>query len=364
MKEPRRDILLNPGPVNLTPRVRAALQRPDMCHREPDFAALMEDIIHRLRSLYPQLEGEFEPVVVTGSGTCAVEAMLATLAPRDATTLVVANGVYGERMRDMLHAQGKPHQMVATDWTKPMDLAGVARALQQSPDISHVAVVHNETTTGRLNDIGALSEVCSVHGVRLLLDAVSSFGAEVLEYPAWPLDAVAATANKCLHGVPGVAFVMVRRELLESGDTQCPGIYLDLHRYHAQQKCGYSPFTPAVHACFALQEALRELEDQGGADGRRKRYTELAACIRDGLQEVGIATFIPRESMSSMISSFHLPAGWGYSSLHDHLRSAGFVIYAGQGGLESRIFRIANMGDIQDEDIDRLLGVFRNLPVR
>ena len=168
--------LLNPSPVTLTDRVRGALQQLDLCHREKAFAELQLDIRQRLEAIYPA-EG-YVAILLTGSGTAAVEAMVGSVVPRDGHALVVANGVYGDRMAQMLGAQGKRHHILATDWLQGIDLAAVDARLAADPTITHVLAVHHETTTGRLNDLDALGAVCRRHGRPLLLDAVSSFGAE------------------------------------------------------------------------------------------------------------------------------------------------------------------------------------------
>jgi 2-aminoethylphosphonate-pyruvate transaminase len=190
---------------------------------------------------------------------------------------------------------------------------------------------------------------------------VSSYGAEAIDFAHPNLLAVAATGNKCLHGIVGIAFVVARRATLENGASQADSLYLDLFAYHKAQKTGFSPFTQATHACVVLQEALKEFEEAGGWQARQARYLELAARIRAGLAELGIGLFLPESAYSSMISSFHLPAGWSYERLHDELRAAGFVIYAGQGGFAHSMFRVCNMGDIQDDDMTRLLSTFRRL---
>nr|VFJ55645.1 MAG: 2-aminoethylphosphonate-pyruvate transaminase [Candidatus Kentron sp. FW] len=354
----RRTVLLNPGPVTLTERVRSALSREDQCHREPEFAALTLDIKRRLTQVYPGAESRYGAVLLTGSGTTAVEAMLNTFAPRDGATLVMENGVYGERMTAMLRAAGRPAVTARSEWIAPMALDEAERLLKENAHISHVAVVQNETTTGRLNDIQSLAGLCRQYDKELMLDAVSGFGGEWLDFPGWQPLAVAATANKCLHGAPGVSFAMVRRDAFTAYGSQAQTLYLDLFGYHKEQQTGFSPFTQAVHVCYALHEALRELDDQGGWAARHGRYRALSTRIRGKLGALGIGPLLAEADYSAMISSFHLPDGWDYPSLHHVLREEGFVIYAGQGNLQKSIFRIANMGDIRDDDVDRLLGVF------
>lgn len=354
-------ILLNPGPVTLTERVRQAMQREDLCHREPEFAELSLDIKARLAKIYPEAAKEYEAILLTGSGTCAVEAMLSTLVPQNGKALVVTNGIYGERMAKMVTAHGKPLEVVTSQWHEPMNLLEVENRLIEDSSITHVIAVHHETTTGRLNEVAKLGQICKRQNVALLLDCVSSFGAEAIEFDAWNLEAGAATANKCLHGVPGISFVLVKRAVFESRSSAAGNVYLDLYPYYKEQQQGYSPFTQAVHVSYALHEALIELEELGGWTARHQSYQTLSQKIRQGLKQLSIDTFLDEQDCSVVLTSFNLPANTTYEQLHQFLKKHGFVIYAGQGGLKSSIFRIANMGNIQAEDIERLLNCFHHL---
>ena len=249
--------LLNPGPVSLTQRVRDSLLKPDLCHREPEFFQMQRRIRDGLTAVY-SCPPEYASVLLTGSGTAAVEAMVGSLvAPDQGPALVVANGVYGERMAAMLRRHGKPFELVSSAWTEALDLAGVSRAIASC---SCVLAVHHETTTGRLNDLDALGAICKRHGRPLLLDGVSSFGGEPIRFSEWNLDAVAGTANKCLHGVPGISFVLVKKSLFAARPSGATSVYLDLWRHWKEQERGWSPFTQSVHVGYALQEALLELD--------------------------------------------------------------------------------------------------------
>ena len=356
-----RTVLLNPGPVTLTPRVRRALSLEDVCHREPEFAALTLEIKSALERVYGGDAADFEAVLLTGSGTCAVESMLASLLVDGGKTLVVANGVYGERMAAMLRAHGRPVETIQGDWLHAIDLSRVEQCLQADPTLTHVAAVHHETTTGRLNAIESLASLCGQYRRHLLLDAVSSFGAEPIPFSHPSLLAVASTANKCLHGVVGACFVLARRSLLQGGRSSARSVYLDLFTYYAEQKRGFSPFTQAVQSYFALREALREFEEQGGWVARHDRYRHLSHAIREALSGLGIRSLLAAHESSVALSSFALPGGWAYQTIHDELRQAGFVIYAGQSALYHSLFRVANMGDIRDDDIDRLIAAFRRV---
>ncbi|HEX5270278.1 MAG TPA: 2-aminoethylphosphonate--pyruvate transaminase [Gemmataceae bacterium] len=354
MTATRKTCLLNPGPVTLTRRVRQALLRPDLCHREPEFAVLQTDVRARLEVVY---EGAgHTAVLLTGSGTAAVEAMLGSLLPDTGLALVVANGVYGERMAAILQAQGKTFDTVRSEWIRPMDLAEVGRRLRADARITHVAAVHHETTTGRLNDLAALGAICRERGVGLLIDAVSSFGGERIDLEGWNVEGCAATANKCLHGVPGVAFVLARRSALESRPSGARGLYLDLHRNYQEQRKGGPLFTPAVQAMYALHEALAEFEEQGGWRRRHEHYAALSGRLRAGLAGLGFAPLLDDvEARSSFLSAFLLPAGLKFDELWSRLKKSGFVIYPGQQALQGAIFRVSVMGDLSGQDIGRFL---------
>ncbi|MCS0469019.1 aminotransferase class V-fold PLP-dependent enzyme, partial [Burkholderia mallei] len=274
-------LLLNPGPVTLTERVRQSLLQPDLCHRESEFFDLQDEARARLVAAYALDPAEWSAVLMTGSGTAAVESMIAALVPENGKLLVIENGVYGERITQIATQYRIAHDVLKHDWMQAPDLARVAEKLDADRAITHVAVIHHETTTGRLNDLDALAAVCRARGVRMLVDGVSSFGAEAVDFAGGDIDALAATANKCLHGVPGAAFVIVRRRALASAASRT--YYLDLGRLAKLQDARNTPFTPSVHAYYALVEALREFDEAGGWRARHARYAALAEQVRAGL---------------------------------------------------------------------------------
>ncbi|MBI5330546.1 MAG: aminotransferase class V-fold PLP-dependent enzyme [Betaproteobacteria bacterium] len=347
-------ILLNPGPVTLSPGVRRALaEGADLCHREAEFAALTRDLLAGLEAVYEDAQ-DYAAALLTGSGTCGVEAMLATFAPRDRPTLVAANGVYGERMAEMLRRQGKPLLLARSEWAAPIDLEAVRRLLDARPDTACVAAVHHETTTGRLNDLTPLAALCRERGAELLIDAVSSFGGEEIPLATWRPLALAGTANKCLHGIPGLACVLARRAALEQESGHAPSLYLDLGGYYREQRNGFSPFTQAVQAAQALHAALAEFAQQGGWGARRARYQARTDRIRARLAALGVAPLLPAGESAAMLTAYLMPAGRSYEALHDSLKAQGFVLYAGQGPFHGRVFRIATMGEIGATDLERL----------
>jgi 2-aminoethylphosphonate-pyruvate transaminase len=345
-------ILLNPGPVTLSRRVRESLLAEDICHRESEFFDLQDEIRARLLATYALESSLWSAVLLTGSGTAAVESMLAGLVPEAGVVLVAENGMYGERMAQICARYRIAHERLQGEWLQALDVARIARALE-SGRFTHLAVVHHETTTGRLNDLRPLAQLCRACGVSLLVDAVSSFGAEELDFADPVMAGVAATANKCLHGVPGVSFVITRRASLERGVSRA--YYLDLAQLARLQDARNTPFTPAVQACYGLAAALREYESEGGRAARHDRYATLAEQVRRGLAELGVSALLPPQESSVVLRSYRLPVSLGYQALHDHLKAAGFVIYAGQGNLCGSLFRISTMGAVSAEDIARLL---------
>jgi 2-aminoethylphosphonate-pyruvate transaminase len=353
-------LLLNPGPVTLSERVRRSLLQPDLCHRESEFFDLQDEARSRLLAVYGLNSTEWTVVLMTGSGTAAVESMMASVVPEAGRVLIVENGVYGERIAQMCAQYRIPHDRIVGSWMEAPDVDAIAARLAaaESP-FTHVSVVHHETTTGRLNDLRPLADLCRSRDLSLLLDGVSSFGAEELDFAHGRLAAVAATANKCLHGVPGVSFVVVRRDALARAASRT--YYLDLGRLSRLQDQRNTPFTPAVHAYYALVEALREFDEEGGRSARYRRYEALAEQAREGLAVLGIRTVIPPGESSVVLRSYHLPTGLTYTKLHDELKAGGFVIYAGQGDLSKTLFRISTMGELATGDIDRLLKCFAKL---
>jgi 2-aminoethylphosphonate-pyruvate transaminase len=219
--------------------------------------------------------------------------------------------------------------------------------------------VHHETTTGRLNALGELAALCSEFGVALLADTVSSFGAEAIDFDQPGFAAAAATANKCLHGVPGACFVIVRRAALQNSAART--LYLDLAAWSRAQDQRGTPFTPSVQAYYALREALCEFADEGGLAARHAKYAALAGQVADGLAALGVQPLLSSAESSVVLRAYHLPPKLGYTALHDGLKAKDFIIYAGQGALASTLFRISTMGALGAKDMARLVDEVRGL---
>jgi len=342
-------ILLNPGPVNVSPRVTAALGRGDICHREPECAALLDSIRDRLlRAFAPA--GGFRAVLVTGSGTAAVETAVGSVLSERGRLVIAANGVYGERMAQMAEVLRLPHTVVRGEWTAPPDLAAVEAALRE-PAVEALAVVHDETTTGLCTPLGEIGALARRHGKLLLVDSVSGLAGDPLDLETVGADLVAGTSGKCIQAFPGMGFVLVRESAWERlARNPRRSVYLSLATYAEQAV----PFTPAVQVAYAFDEALAELLEETVA-GRIARYAAAAALLRDGFERLGLACILPPALRCNTITSLAMPAGQSYASLHDGLKARGFVIYEGQGRLRREIVRVCNMGHLERTDFERFL---------
>lgn len=352
-------ILLNPGPVNVSPRVRQALLRGDLCHREEEFSDLLVAVRAKLLQAFAP-EG-YAAVVVSGSGTLAVEAMVSSALVEGGKLLVINNGVYGDRMRQMAEAHRIPTVELACAWTEAPNPEQIESALRDDPAIAAVALVQHETTTGLLNPVTEIGRVVRQAGRLFLLDAVSALGGEDLDVMRDSVDLCACTANKCIQGQPGVAFVLVRNEVMAAmQDYPRRSLYLHLPLHWEAQERRSIPFTPAVPAWYALDAALDELLEETPA-GRVERYRQAARFLRDGFAELDLAFLLPPELRSNSLTSLVLPQGISYPRLHDDLKQRGFVIYEGQGKLRTDIFRVANMGHLTLDDFRRFLDTLKGV---
>ncbi len=355
-----RTVLLNPGPVNVTDRVRQALLLPDLCHREKEFSDLMGAIRTKLLKAF-NIEEEYTSVLVSGSGTAALEMAVSSSLSPGKSMLVIENGVYGERISKLCDIYRFNRHSIKLGWGEPPDLNDIENKLKQHPDIEVVALVHHETTTGLLNPLNGVGELARRYKKIFLVDCISSLAGDEINFESCPIDIAVGTANKCLQGFPGVSFVLFRKNELERL-RRIPErtLYFNLTGYHKAQEAGGLLFTPAIPAHYALDVALDELIEETVA-GRVQRYAQSAEFLRAGFKDIGLEFLIPDGLRSNCLTSLRLPGEVAYDKLHDELKGNGFVIYAGQGNLSDNIFRVANMGDITRGEFERFLKVLKML---
>jgi 2-aminoethylphosphonate-pyruvate transaminase len=352
-----RLVLLTPGPVMVSPRVRNALASAEFSHRDPAFGQLLNDVRRRLLAVANARE--HDALVMAGSATGAIEGAFATLLPPAETLLVASNGAFGERLAEIAQVLGISLRHLKNPWGQPMDLAAIEAAIAGDPHIRSVAVVHHDTSVGCINPVAAIGAIAAARGLRCFVDVVSSLGAEPFDAQAAHAAVVIGAANKCLESAAGVAFVLVRRDAWPSS-LEPRTLYLDLRRYRsASPEDTAIPFTPAVPAVAALREALLELEEEGGPDARRRRYLARQTQIRRGLARVGITPYFDGTSCSLTVAA--LPAHMTSKRLYGELRSRGFVVYEAKGELRERCFLIANMGRLDGEMVDGFLNTIADI---
>lgn len=317
-------MLLNPGPVNVSDRVRNALTLPDMCHRETECGELLQNVRQKLlKAFVPGAESEYVAILLTGSGTAAVEASIVSSVPVGKRVMVVNNGVYGQRMSDIVASQRLGVPELKLDWDTPPDPEKIRTALKHHPEVQILAMVHHETTVGLVNPVNEIAQITDELGRVCVVDSVSGLGGESIDVGGSHMYVVAGTAGKCIQGFPGVSFVLIRKGFIERA-VKFPkrSMYLNLGNYYVAQEQGSVPYTPAVQICAALDEALNELLEEG-VNNRIKRYASSAALIRKGLGELGIKAVLPAERQSNSLTAFHLPEGRTYQELHDKLKERG-----------------------------------------
>jgi 2-aminoethylphosphonate-pyruvate transaminase len=356
---PKDPWLLTPGPLTTSLSVKEAMLR-DLGSRDDEFIA----INRRMREKLVQLAGAEQThvcVPIQGSGTFAVEAMLATFLNRNSKVLVLINGAYGERMAKMCAMADLPHAAIRWAEDQPVDPAALATALKADPAITHVAVVHCETTSGILNPLEAVAAETARHGRRLLIDSMSAFGALSVDARRMPFDALVASSNKCIEGVPGMGFVIARKDALSGCAGNARVLSLDLHdQWKSMEKNGQWRFTPPVHVILALDQALKEHEQEGGVEGRGGRYRQNCRILVDGMRALGFETLLADRLQAPIIVTFLMPAdpNFVFAEFYDRLRAKGYVIYPGKLTVADS-FRIGCVGRLGAAEMDGALAAIR-----
>ncbi|MDP7668480.1 MAG: 2-aminoethylphosphonate--pyruvate transaminase [Rhodospirillales bacterium] len=348
-------ILLTPGPLTTSAQVRGAMRR-DWGSRDADFVALTAGVRERLVSLVGG-KGTHVCVPVQGSGTFAIEATIGTLVPRDGKALVLVNGAYGRRMVHILERIGRAVAALEAPEEAPHPVAGLDAVLAGDDTISHVLAVHCETTSGILNRIDEIAAAVAARGRGLIIDAMSSFGGIPISARDTPFDALVAASGKCLEGVPGLGFALLRREALEASEGNAHSLSLDLYeQWNSMERDGQWRFTPPTHVVAALSAALDALEAEGGVEKRLARYQENCRVLVEGMREMGFETVLADEVQAPILVTFHVPADprFRFDSFYAAMRSRGFLIYPGKL-TQAESFRIGCIGNLDEAVIRKAL---------
>ncbi|MGR6747072.1 2-aminoethylphosphonate--pyruvate transaminase [Aeromonas veronii] len=353
-------LLLTPGPLSTTATVRAAMLQ-DSCTWDADYnQGVVEPIRHELVRLAtgPEYQSDYSAVLLQGSGSYVVESVLGSAIGVDECLLIINNGAYGARMGEMARCLGlRHHELDCGETTRP-EPAAIEAMLARHPEITHLAMVHCETTTGMLNPLEEVAALCQRRGIRLIVDAMSSFGGIPIDMGRLGIEFLISSANKCIQGVPGFGFVIARRAALAACAGRARSVSLDLHAQWQtmEQQGGKWRFTSPTHTVLAFAQALRELDEEGGIEARHQRYSENQRTLVAGMAELGFAPLLPEQWQSPIITAFYSPAhpDYRFADFYQRLKAQGFVIYPGKVS-QADCFRIGNIGDVTPERVRELL---------
>ncbi|WP_123246025.1 2-aminoethylphosphonate--pyruvate transaminase [Aeromonas dhakensis] len=353
-------LLLTPGPLSTTATVRAAMLQ-DSCTWDADYnLGVVEPIRRELVRLAtgPEYESDYSAVLLQGSGSYVVESVLGSAIGADECLLIINNGAYGARMGEMARCIGLRHHELDCGETSRPEPAAIEAMLARHPEITHLAMVHCETTTGMLNPLEEVAALCQSRGIRLIVDAMSSFGGIPIDMGRLGIEFLISSANKCIQGVPGFGFVIARRAALTACAGRARSVSLDLHAQWQtmEQQGGKWRFTSPTHTVLAFAQALRELDEEGGIEARHQRYRENQHTLVAGMAALGFAPLLPEQWQSPIITAFYSPThpDYRFADFYQRLKGQGFVIYPGKVS-QADCFRIGNIGDVTPERVRCLL---------
>lgn len=356
-------LLFTPGPLTTSRTVKEAMLR-DLGSRDDEFIGMVRSIRERLLQVagVSQAKG-FEAILMQGSGTFAVESVISSVISADGKLLMLVNGAYGERIVQMasrLKISVEALRCAENDTHDPVSLQA---ALNRDPTISHVGVVHCETTTGVLNPIGEFGAIVRAARRTYIVDAMSSFGAIPIAMESSGIDYLISSANKCIEGIPGFAFAIARRESLLATEGRARSLSLDLlAQWHGLEKTGQFRYTPPTHALLAFDQALKELDAEGGVAGRNARYAANHQVILRELSQMGFRTYVPTKKQAPIITAFQYPTHpkFRFDDFYRRLSEKGFVIYPGKLS-QVDCFRIGNIGRLYEKDMLALCAGIREV---
>jgi 2-aminoethylphosphonate-pyruvate transaminase len=353
--------LLTPGPLTTSRTVKASMAH-DWGSRDASFVAINKAVLARLAEIVHG-EGDYVTVPMQGSGTFAVEAMLTSFVPPAGKVLLLINGAYGQRAKRILDIARRKSVVHETAEDAPPDLKKVETILKRTPSITHVFVVHCETTSGILNPIAEIGALAAKYKKGYLIDSMSAFGALPIDAPAIHADAVAASSNKCIEGVPGLGFVVCRRDVLVETKGNATTLVLDLHdQWTNFEKTGQYRFTPPTHVIVAFHQALQEFDAEGGVAGRGGRYRNNCRVLVDGMKALGFELLLKADLQAPIIVTFRMPAhpGFVFERFYDGLKTRGYVIYPGKLTI-AESFRIGCIGRLYEKEMHGLIVAVRDV---
>lgn len=349
--------LLTPGPLTTSDTVKQEMLF-DRCTWDDDYKGITQKIRKQLLEIARASEENYTTVLMQGSGTFAVEATIVTALGTDDKCLIITNGAYGERIACIAKRAGLNHVVYSTEYNKLPDMTQIAQILHQDSDITHIAMVHCETTTGILNPLGPLCKLARDMSKTLIIDAMSSFGGMGIEVERLGIDFLVSSANKCVQGVPGFGFVIANTSKLLKCKGKSRSLSLDLFdQWNEMNKDGKWRYTSPTHVVAAFSKAIDELLMEGGVAARYARYSNNNRVLRNLMTDMGFKVYLEERLQSPIITSFLYPEGdFSFPKFYQYIKDNGFVIYPGKL-TDFDTFRIGNIGEIYESDIRKLCDV-------
>lgn len=350
-------LLFTPGPLTTSSTVKEAMLH-DYGSRDHIFIDSVKEIRNRLLH-YSGVKKEegYDTIIMQGSGTFGVEAVMQTAIPKNGHLLIIINGAYGERIAKMVNILNIENTNLIYAEDEFPKLEEIENALKTNTAITHVAVVHCETTSGIFNPIYEIGQLVKSYGKIYVVDAMSSFGAVPVNVKDCGIDYLVSSSNKCIEGVPGFSFAIVNTRHLNTCKGNSRSLSLDLYeQWKGLETNGQFRFTPPVHSLMAFRQALQELEEEGGVAGRSLRYQSNFKLLMDGMTQLGFQPYLSKEKQGYIINTFHSPthSNYHFETFYQKLNERGYVIYPGKL-TKANCFRIGNIGRIYSEDIEGLL---------
>lgn len=350
--------LLTPGPLTTSETVKAKMMQ-DVCTWDDDFKNMTQYIRQELVKIADVDAKEYTTVLMQGSGTFGVESVLTSVIQASDKILVLANGEYGKRMTSICQYHKIPYVQYLCPFDQIYDANDVERIIQNDSSITHVAMIHSETTTGILNDLEAIKKLALQYNLTFIVDAMSSFGGIPIQMSG--IDFLISSANKCIQGVPGFSFVIANRKKLIASKGVARSLSLDLYdQWETMEKDGKWRFTAPTHAVLAFKQALKELQNEGGVMKRNKRYKNNQRLLVDSLSKLGFQPYLPTTTQGEIITTFYYPKAstFDFKKMYDYVKAKGFALYPGKL-TDVDTFRVGNIGDIYIEDIYQLYQVIK-----
>ena len=364
--EIKKNILLNPGPATTSDTVKLAQVVPDICPREKEFGDVMEFVSKELTNFVGSND-KYTTVLFGGSGTASVEAILSSVV-EDGTILIINNGAYGKRMCEIAEIYNLNYIEFKSSPIEEISLIELEETIKthnlesirsDKTPISHIAVIHHETTTGILNDIKSIGSICERYEIDMIVDAMSSFAGIPIKMDEMNIKYLASSSNKCIQGMAGISFVIASKESLEKTKNIKPrNLYLNIYKQYSYFKDNYQMrFTPPVQVLYALKQAIVEAKEET-IENRYKRYKDCCKILWDGLDKLKLKKLVSEKASSMLLTSIIEPKikGYNFDDLHDNLYNKGFTIYPGKVSSENT-FRIANIGKIYPDDMNKFIEI-------